>query len=82
VMSGITACIPARIDPRPAIRSGQLPRQLSELCPLVVFAGGMAGLADRHAQGSEVEHDLGNQRRTVLAVYSIEPLSVMPSQTS
>ena len=65
VMSGITACIPARIDPRPAIRSSQLPRQLSELCPLVVFAGGMAGLADRHAQGSEVEHDLGNQRRTV-----------------
>ncbi len=38
--------------------------QLSEHCPLVVFTGGIAGLADRHAQGSGVERHLGNERRT------------------
>jgi hypothetical protein len=42
----------------------QLAEQLSEHRPLVVFAGGVACLADRHAQCSRVQRDLGDERRT------------------
>ncbi len=41
----------------------QLAEQLPEHRPLVVFAGGVAGLADRHTQGGRIQRDLGNERR-------------------
>ena len=40
----------------------QLPKQLPEHRPLVVLAGGAAGLADGYAQGGGVERHLGNER--------------------
>jgi hypothetical protein len=40
----------------------QLPKQLPEHRPLVIFSGGIAGLADRHALGSGVDCHLGNER--------------------
>ena len=42
----------------------QLAEQLPQHRPLVVFAGGVAGLADRHAQGGRIQRDLSNERRT------------------
>ncbi len=39
----------------------QLAKQLPEHRPLVVFAGGVAGLADRHAQCRGIQRDLGNE---------------------
>ena len=42
----------------------QFAKELPEYRPLMVFAGGVAGLADRHAQSSGVERDLGNERGT------------------
>ncbi len=41
----------------------QLAEQLPQHHPLVVFAGGVAGLADRHAQCRGIQRDLGNERR-------------------
>jgi hypothetical protein len=41
----------------------QLAEQLLEHGPLVVLAGGVAGLADRHAQGCRIQRHLGNERR-------------------
>ena len=46
----------------------QLTEKLPQHRPHVVFAGGVAGLADRHAQGGAVEHHLGDECRT--AAYS------------
>jgi hypothetical protein len=40
----------------------QLAEQLPQYCPLVVFARGIAGLADGYAQCSGVQRDLGNER--------------------
>ena len=40
----------------------QLAEQLPQHRPLVVFAGGVAGLADRHTEGGGVQGDLGNER--------------------
>ena len=40
----------------------ELPKQLPEHRSLVVLASGVAGLADRHAQGSGVDRHLGNER--------------------
>ena len=39
----------------------QLGEQLPQLRPLVVCAGGVAGLADRHTDGGRIERDLGNE---------------------
>jgi len=41
----------------------QFAKQLPQHRSLMVFAGGVAGLADRHPKGSRVEHHLGNERR-------------------
>ena len=40
----------------------QLTEQLPQHRPLVVFAGGVAGLADGHTEGSRIQRDLGNER--------------------
>jgi hypothetical protein len=40
----------------------QLIEQLPEHSPLVILAGGVAGLAVRHAQRSSVERHLFNER--------------------
>lgn len=42
----------------------ELAEQLAQHRPLVVFAGGVASLADRHAQSGGVQRDLGNERRS------------------
>jgi len=42
----------------------QLAEQLPEHRPLVVVAGGVTGLADRHAQCRGIQRDLGNERGT------------------
>ena len=39
----------------------QLANQLPENRPLVVARGGVAGLADRHAQSGRIQRDLGNE---------------------
>ncbi len=41
----------------------QLAQQLFEHSPLMVFPGGIAGLADRQTQRRRVERYLGNERR-------------------
>jgi hypothetical protein len=41
----------------------QLAEELFEHRPLVVLAGGIAGLADRHAQGCRIQRHLGNECR-------------------
>ena len=41
----------------------QLSKQLPEHRPLVVLAGGVAGLADRHTKSCRIQRDLGNERR-------------------
>jgi len=43
----------------------ELDEQLAQHRPLVVFAGGVASLADRHAQSGGVQRDLGNERRFI-----------------
>jgi hypothetical protein len=56
----------------------------------MVFAGGVAGLADRHTQSGRIQRDLGNVdavgRRPYAdpppAVGSMEPRRVLPSQIS
>ena len=68
----------------------QLSKELFEHRPLVVLAGGVAGLADRNAQGCRIQRYLGNvdavgrrpQAEPPPAVGSIEPLKVLPSQIS
>ena len=40
----------------------QLAEQLPQHWPLVLTGGGVAGLADRHTQGSGVQRDLGTER--------------------
>jgi hypothetical protein len=45
-------------------REIQLAEKLFEHRPLVVLAGGVAGLADRHAQSCRVQRHLGNECRT------------------
>ena len=40
----------------------QFAKQLPQHRPLMVFAGGVAGLTDRHAQSGRVQRDLGNER--------------------
>jgi len=42
----------------------QLAEQLPQHRPLVIFASGVAGLADRHTEGSRIQRDLGNERGT------------------
>ncbi len=42
----------------------QLAEQLPQHRPLVVFAGGVAGLADRHTERGRIQRDLGNERGT------------------
>ena len=42
----------------------QLVKELPQHRPLVVLTGGVAGLADRHAQGCRVKRHLGNECRT------------------
>lgn len=42
----------------------ELAEQLAQHRPLVAFAGGVASLADRHAQSGGVQRDLGNERRS------------------
>ena len=39
----------------------ELAAKLFELRPLMIFAGGIAGLADRHTQGGGVQRDLGDE---------------------
>jgi hypothetical protein len=39
----------------------QLAEQLPEHRPLMVFSGGVTGLADRHAQGGRIQRHLGNE---------------------
>jgi hypothetical protein len=41
----------------------QLAEQLPQHRPLVVFAGGVASLADRHTERGRIQRDLGNERR-------------------
>jgi hypothetical protein len=41
----------------------QLADELPQHRPLVVFASGVAGLADRHPQSGRTQLDLGNERR-------------------
>ena len=41
----------------------QLAEELPQHGPLMVFAGGVAGLTDRYAQGCRVQRHLGNERR-------------------
>jgi hypothetical protein len=40
----------------------QFAEQLPEHRPLVVLAGGIAGLTDRHTKGCRIERDLGDER--------------------
>ena len=40
----------------------ELAEELPQHRPLVVFAGGVAGLADGHTQGGRIQRDLGNER--------------------
>ena len=42
----------------------QLAEQPPQHRPLVVFAGGIAGLADRQTDGGRIQRDLGNERGT------------------
>jgi len=39
----------------------QLAAQLAQNGPLVVFAGGVSGLADRHSKGGGVQRGLGDE---------------------
>jgi hypothetical protein len=39
----------------------QLAEQLPQHRPLVVCAGGVAGLADRHTEGGRIQRELGNE---------------------
>ena len=39
----------------------QFAKQLPQNRPLMVFAGGVAGLADRHTKGGGVQRDLGDE---------------------
>jgi hypothetical protein len=39
----------------------ELAEQLFEHRPLMVFAGGVASLADRHTQSGRIQRDLGNE---------------------
>ena len=41
----------------------QLAKELPQHRPFVVLPGGVAGLADRYAQGCRVQRHLGNERR-------------------
>jgi len=67
-----------------------LAKELPQHRPLVVLTSGVAGLTDRHAQGCRVERYLGVGAAFRLRlnaepppmVGSIEPRSVLPSQTS
>ena len=60
----------------------QLPKQLPQHCLLIVLAGGMVKLTDRHAQGCGVRLYLSHQRRATTAVGLIEPRRVLASHTS
>ena len=40
----------------------QLAEQAPQRCPLMIFAGGIAGLADGYAQYRGVQRDLSNER--------------------
>ena len=40
----------------------QFTKELPQHCPLMVFAGGVAGLADRQTQSGRLQRDLGNER--------------------
>ncbi len=68
----------------------QLAEQLPQHRPLVIFASGVAGLADRHTEGSRIQRDLGNVdavgRRPYAepppAVGKIDPRKALPSHTS
>jgi len=51
----------------------QLAEQLPQHRPLVVFAGGVAGLADRHTEGGRIQRDLGNERRDTTACRHVRP---------
>jgi hypothetical protein len=42
----------------------QLAKQLPEHRPLMIVAGGVAGLADRQAEGGRIQRDLSNERGT------------------
>ena len=46
----------------------ELTEQLFEHRPLMVFAGGVAGLADRHTEGGRLQRDLSNERSRPSAV--------------
>ena len=51
--------------------------------PLVVLAGGVAGLADRHAQGCRIQRHLGNEWRAAIGCgLDRASLKVLPSHTS
>ncbi len=42
----------------------QLAKQLAHHRPLVIFATGVTGLADRQAEGGRIQRDLSNERGT------------------
>jgi hypothetical protein len=49
----------------------------------VVLAGGVAGLADRHAQGCRIQRHLGNEWRAAIGCgLDRASLKVLPSHTS
>jgi len=54
----------------------QLAKQLPQQRPFVVFAGGVAGLADRHAQSGRIQRARARDAEPPPAVGSIEPLRV------
>ncbi len=68
----------------------QLAEQLPQHRPLVVFAGGVAGLADGQTEGGQIQRDLGNVNADGRRPYAepppvvgtIDPRKVLPSHTS
>jgi hypothetical protein len=60
----------------------QLAEEVPQHGPLMVLAGGVAGLADRHAQGCRVQRHLGNERGSPTGGGLNGARSVLPSHTS
>jgi hypothetical protein len=52
----------------------QLPEELLEYSPLMVFARGIAGLSDRHTKGGRIKRDLCQ------ATLKTEPLPTLKSE--
>ena len=60
----------------------QIAEQLPQHRPLVIFASGVAGLADGHTEGGRIQRDLAMNAEPPPVVGTIDPRKVLPSHTS